>query len=289
MAKIGFHIPLMKSAYESVRYHFERGNGIREFQIFIKNPRQFKITQIKEDDAHLCRDFVKEHNIFLITHASYLLNTANPEKWEMKIANGINEIDLAEKIGAFGVVFHVGKHLKLPVSEGEDLMFQYIQHLIHHIMERGYETKFILETSAHCGTELCWRMEDLGRMFHRFSEEEKRHLRICIDTCHIFSASYRIHTKDGCEEYIHLVEKEIGWENVAVIHLNDSLSIGGCGCKADRHSNIMKGFIMDGMKTLLEHTINHEIPHILETPIPSEEKIFETHAEEIEEINKWFS
>jgi deoxyribonuclease-4 len=289
MAKIGFHIPLMKSAYESVRYHFERGNGIREFQIFIKNPRQFKITQIKDDDARLCRDYIRERGIFLITHASYLLNTANPEKWEMKIANGINEIDLAEKIGAYGVVFHVGKHLKLPVSEGEDLMFQYIQHMIRHIQEKGYETKFILETSAHCGTELCWRIEDLGRMFHRFDEMEKKHLKICIDTCHVFSAGYRIHNEEGCHTFIDLVEREIKWSNVGVIHLNDSLSIGGCGCKADRHANIMKGFIMDGMKTLLEHTINHEIPHILETPIPSEEKIFDTHFEEIEQIHGWFS
>ena len=173
MAKIGFHIPLMKSAYESVKYHFERGNGIHEFQIFIKNPRQFKITQIKDEDARLCREYVRENDIFLITHASYLLNMANPDKWDMKIANGINEIDLAEKIGAYGVVFHVGKHLKLSESEGEDLMFQYIQHMIRHITENNYTTKFILETSSGCGTELCWKICDLGRMFHRFDEMEK--------------------------------------------------------------------------------------------------------------------
>ena len=285
---IGFHIPLLKNSYESVRYFHENSGNLRQFQLFVKNPRQMGIKTLKDEESVKCRNYVRDNNISLFTHASYLLNMANPDKWEQKINCGKNEIDLAEQIGSFGVVFHVGKHLKLSVQEGEDLMYQYIHTLIQHILDNQYNTKFILETSAHCGTELCWRIEDLGRIFHRFTDLEKEKFGICIDTCHIFSAGYPIHTDNGCDSFIQLVQENIGWENVSIIHLNDSLSVGGCGCKADRHANIMKGFIGNGMRRLIEHTTNMGIPHVLETPVDGDDNIIGTHLGEIEEIQKWF-
>lgn len=283
---IGFHIPLLKNAFESIRFHHERTH-IREFQLFLKNPRQMKLVKCKEQESKLCKDYIQEHHIFVVTHASYLLNMANPDKWDEKIQSAKNEIDLAEHIGAKGSVFHLGKHLKLSVSQGEDYMYQFVKTIIDYIQDQNYQTKMILETSARCGTELCWNIQDFGRFFHRFTTEEKMRLGICIDTCHVFSAGYPIHTDAGCEDFIRLVDENIGWNHVTVIHLNDSLSLTGCGCKLDRHANIMGGFIRDGMKRLIRHTLDLQIPHILETPY-EEDKIFETHLKEIDEIEKWF-
>ncbi len=287
--RIGFHIPLMKSPFQSIKYHFEK-SGIREYQLFVKNPKGFGIKILDEEESRRCKDYIRDNGIFLVNHASYVLNMANRDKWEIKVNCGKNELDLAEQIGSSGVVFHVGKHLKLSVSDGEDLMYEYILEMIQHVQSRGYRVKFVLETSAHCGTELCWRIEDLGRMFNRFTPEQKENLAICVDTCHVFSSGYRLSSESGCVEFINLVETHIGWNNVAVIHLNDSAGLGGlngCGCKADRHANIMKGFIQDGMKTLIKHTTERGIPHILETPLESEDKIFETHMEEIDIVKNW--
>ncbi len=285
---IGFHIPVIQSSfYESVKYHHENSGGINQFQIFTKNPRQFKITKIKDEDALKCKEYIKENNIFLVTHASYLLNMSNPENWENKVANGKNELENAFKIGAVGVVFHVGKHLKLTKNEGENYMYNYIIEMINYIKENNLNIKYIIETSAACGTELCSDINELGLFYNRFSEEDKQnYLGICIDTCHVFSSGYAIHNKQGCENFIELINNQIGWDNVVCIHLNDSLSLKGCGCKLDRHANIMRGFIMDGMKTLIKYTVNRNIPHILETP-HEDGKIFKTHLEEIEHINKW--
>lgn len=284
---IGFHIPVVNSSfYQSIKTHFEGSGGISYFQLFTKNPRQFKLIKVKEDDAQKCKEYIKNNNIFLVTHASYLLNMSNPENWDDKIANGKNELENASQIGAIGVVFHVGKHLKLTKQQGEDYMFNYISQLIQFIKEKDLKIKYIIETSAACGTELCSDIRELGAFYRRFSEEDRQYLGICIDTCHIFSAGYAIHNKKGCEDFINLVEEEINWDNIVCIHLNDSLSLKGCGCKLDRHANIMKGFIMDGMKTLINYTQNRMIPHILETPY-DDGKIFETHLNEIEEIHKW--
>lgn len=284
---IGFHIPVIQSSfYESIKYHYEGSGNIYHFQLFTKNPRQFKITRIKDEDANKCKNYIKENNIFLVTHASYLLNMSNPENWENKVENGKNEIENAFKIGAVGVVFHVGKHLKLSKTEGENLMYNYIQEMINFMKEKNINIKYIIETSAACGTELCSDIRELGAFYRRFTDEEKQYVGICIDTCHIFSAGYPIHNQKGCESFIQLVEEELNWDNVVCMHLNDSLSLKGCGCKLDRHANIMKGFIMDGMKTLIKFAVNRMIPHILETPY-DDNKIFETHLDEIEQVHKW--
>jgi deoxyribonuclease-4 len=285
---IGFHIPQRKTFLESIQYYHEHSNGIKHFQIFTKSPMRSYIGKIDERDGNITREYIRENEIQLYTHASYMLNMSNPDKWEMKLNMGKNELDMAENIGALGTVFHVGKHLKLTKEEGENLMYEYIKYMMEYIRERGYRVKYIIETSARCGTELLWSMEDLGRFYRRFTEEEREYIKICIDTCHIFSAGYRIHTRDGCEEYIEKVREHIGWENVVLIHLNDSLSLSGCGCKLDRHANIMKGFIRNGMKRLIEYTIENGISHVLETP-DTKDNLIETHLEEIQHIYSWFS
>ena len=230
---IGFHIPVVNSSfYQSIKTHFEGSGGISYFQLFTKNPRQFKLIKVKEDDALKCKEYIKNNNIFLVTHASYLLNMSNPENWDDKINNGKNELENAAKIGGVGVVFHVGKHLKLSKQEGENLMFNYISQLIQFIKEKDLKIKYIIETSAACGTELCSDIRELGAFYRRFSEEDRRnYLGICIDTCHIFSSGYAINNQKGCEDFIQLVEEQINWDNVVCIHLNDSLSLKGCGRK----------------------------------------------------------
>ena len=85
---IGFHIPLLKNSYESVRYFHENSGNLRQFQLFVKNPRQMGIKTLKDEESVKCRNYVRDNNISLFTHASYLLNMANPDKWEQKINCG---------------------------------------------------------------------------------------------------------------------------------------------------------------------------------------------------------
>ena len=282
---IGYHLYNENGFYNTLRKnHIE--SGCKHFQIFAKNPRQTRIASIKDDDASKCKKYVEDNDIFLITHASYLLNMSNPDKWDIKINSGINEINLAIKLGAKGTVFHVGKHLKLSITEGENLMYNYFNTLIQYIIDNNLNFKIILETSAACGTELLSNIQNLGNFYNRFNTQQLQHFKICIDTCHVFSAGYTIHTKEGCLNFINEVAVYIGWPNVMVIHLNDSLSLKGCGCKLDRHANINQGFIRDGMRDLLLFTIDISIPHILETPI-EENRIVEIHRNEINIINQW--
>jgi endonuclease IV len=65
----------------------------------------------------------------LVSHASYLFNFGTLEKYEDKINSALNDLYYAEKIGAIGSVFHVGKHLKLTEEEGIENMYKYISNM----------------------------------------------------------------------------------------------------------------------------------------------------------------
>jgi endonuclease IV len=173
---IGFHIPQRKTFHETIQYYHENSHGIKHFQIFTKSPMRSYIGKINESDGRLTSDYIRENEITLYTHASYMINMSNPEKWEQKLNLGKNELDLAENIGAFGTVFHVGKHLKLSKEEGENLMYEYIKQMVEYIREKEYQVKYIIETSARCGTELLWNMDDFGRFYMRFTVDDRQHI-----------------------------------------------------------------------------------------------------------------
>jgi len=99
----------------------------------------------------------------------------------------------------------------------------------------------LLETSAGEGTDICTEIQDLGEFFYRFTPEERNHLGVCVDTCHVFSAGY-----DPLQYLIH-------WEThcpvrIGLIHFNDSKGIRGC-CR-DRHER--PGFGHIGLRRLCD-------------------------------------
>jgi deoxyribonuclease-4 len=286
--KIGYHIPVKKSLFKTSIELCHTTSGINCFQIFIRSPLRLQIVEINEKEAEKCAKYIKDNNIFLFSHASYLFNFATLDNYESKINSALNDLFYAEKIGAFGSVFHVGKHLKLTEEQGIDNMYRYISNIIHTLQEKESKSIFILETAAGCGTELLYNISDLGSFYNKFSEKEKQNLKICIDTCHVFSSGYSLINEKDAQRFIDLVQTSINWDNVCLIHLNDSKK--GCGCKVDRHENFCKGCItkddQSGMKLFVNFCSKKRIPLILETP-HDENNMFETYHKDLAIINNW--
>jgi deoxyribonuclease-4 len=279
---IGYHVNIIKKSFKKSieKAHIE--SNISAFQLFVRNPLQLKIVSYNEKEAEDCKKYVMENNFFLVSHATYLLNSATEEKFDEKIASALNDLIYAEKIGAIGSVFHVGKHLKQTKEEGINQMFKFISTVIEKLQEMNSKSIYILETAAACGTELLYDIEELGDFYHRFNEEQKRNLRICIDTCHVFSAGYSLKSESESMQFIELVEHKIGWSNVVLIHLNDSKK--DCGCHVDRHANLCQGCIskddQSGLAYFVKYCYHKGIPLILETPN-------DIYNEELEIIKKW--
>lgn len=89
---------------------------------------------------------------------------------------------------------------------------------------------------------------------------------MCIDTCHAFAAGYDLRTEKNVADTFDKFHKVIGFENLKILHLNDSK--GEIGCNIDRHEHIGLGHIGEKGLARVVHTINaKKIPIILETPI----------------------
>lgn len=287
---IGYHVNIVKKSYKKSIELAHVNSNISAFQLFVKNPRSMKIVDYKEDEATLCKKYVIENNFFLVSHATYLLNSATKDDFDKKVECALNDLIYAEKIGGVGSVFHVGKHLKKTPEEGIENMFIFISTVIEKLQELNSSSIYILETCAKCGTELLSDLEDFGKFYHRFTHDQKKNLKICIDTCHVFSAGYSLKSESDAITFIDIVETHIGWTNVLMIHLNDSKK--DCGCGVDRHENLCKGCIGkdddSGFKYFVNHCYDKNIPLILETP-HDDTNIYEIYNDEIRKIKAWLT
>jgi deoxyribonuclease-4 len=285
---IGYHVPIIKKSFKKSIEEPHKKSNITSFQLFARNPRQLKVVEYKEKEALECKNYIEENNLFLVSHATYLLNSGTRDNWEQKKESALNDLIYAEKIGAKGSVFHVGKHLKQSINEGIEIMFEFISEVIEELQKNNSKSIYILETCAACGTELLSNLKDFGDFYHRFNDKQKENIKICIDTCHVFSAGYSLKSEEDSISFIEIVEEYIGWNNVMVIHLNDSKK--DCGCHVDRHENLCVGCIgkndESGLKYFVRYCYERKIPLILETPY-EENKMYETYEKDLEKIRKW--
>ena len=138
----------------------------------------------------------------------------------------------------------------------------------------------ILETGAGCGTEICTKLEKLGEIRDRVKSKYRHRVKFCVDTCHIFAAGYPIDDINYIDDIEAIIDIALGWENVAVIHLNDSKK--ECESCKDCHADIGKGFIgTDPLVKFVKMCAEKDIPIVLETPCDEYNGKRFTHKDQI--------
>lgn len=235
----------------------------------IKLQKAYKINYLqiyshKYSDVNVS-DLLKKYNIGVFIHSSYINNfaldwtTSSPS-----INNIIHDIYYANKIGAIGVILHLGKRLNLSYKNAMENIISSIAYI--HYKTSLLNVEIILETSAGQGSEMCYNLYDLSTLYNKIKKsiDVPERIKICIDTCHVFVAGYDITSKKKIVHFIKIFDKLIGINNVSVVHLNDSKNI--CGSHIDRHENIGKGYIgKKNLKIFFKFFKNRKIPCILET------------------------
>ena len=92
----------------------------------------------------------------------------------------------------------------------------------------------------------------------------------CLDTCHLFAAGYDIASTAGLEETWQHAGMLLGWENIPVMHANDSKA--PFGSHRDRHEEIGKGCIgEEPFHRMLTDPRMEGKAFVLETPVENEE------------------
>ena len=260
----GYHIRKDKTFYNSIKKEYENNMHFgplkpNSYQIFLKTPQRKALSKIKDDDKKKSKKYILKHNINLFIHGGYLFNIGDTPT-EYSIDTAVDDIVNGGEIGAQGAIFHVGKHCnRCTPDECRANMIEFINTVISKSLSSP--AKFILETGANCGTEVCRKLEDLKFIYDHVEHKEK--FGFCIDTCHIFAAGFDIRTEPL--EYINHFDRLIGTDKVKLIHLNDSK--GALGSHLDRHQTLTMGEIGKfGLREFVKYFGEKRIPLVLETP-----------------------
>ena len=239
------------------------GNAI---QIFLRSPMRKCTLKVLPEDQQNCKTFLSQNNCKMVIHSSYLYNFCKTDTpWAA--TELIEELQMAQTIGAIGCIIHMGKTTTLPYDQAVTNFIQNINNICQHIPTG---VKLILENSAHQGTEIGYTLEQIAHIHQNISAENLPKIGYCLDTCHAFAAGYNLKTES--RQFLEKFDELIGKEFIECIHLNDSKK--DCGCKVDRHENIDIGCIgIDGLKQFIGvlKEWNFQGPIILETPDESVE------------------
>ena len=116
-----------------------------------------------------------------------------------------------------------------------------------------------------------------------FTCDERKRIKFCIDTCHVFSAGYDIGFYEFVDVFDSLIQTNLGWENVVCIHLNNSKCT--LGSKKDRHADLTKGVINEkGLIKFIKICNSKGIPIIMETPCEEMSK-----SDQVKLLKTWLS
>jgi len=258
--KIGAHV----STAGGLTTAFERARNIGAecMQIFESAPQQWGTSRIDDAQAQAFRDGMAESGIGpVFIHGKYLMNlaSADPKIFKTSASTLRSTLVIAERIGARGVIFHTGSHKGLGL---EAVFEQVCEAAVSILAETSDDAWLIFENSAGQGGTIGSNFADLGQILKRIDNPRAK---ICIDTCHAFAAGYDLSSADGVAAAMDELEREIGAENVAAVHLNDSKTPLGAG--RDLHENIGEGHIgRAGFEAILAHPAFADVPMLLEVP-----------------------
>ncbi len=264
---IGAHLSIAGGFWQAlVRAH---SIGATCVQIFTKSNRQWAAKKIDDDDIKKFLSYQKELDIkMVVAHASYLINLGSEKKemQEKSIKAVADELQRCEKLGIPYLVLHPGS------NPSQDISQTCLQ--IGHNLNKAFaisntkHTMILLETMAGQGSTIGKTFENLAKIIK--GVKNKKHVGICIDTCHLFAAGYNFDDEKSYKQLWKKFDTIIGLSKIKVIHMNDSKK--ELGSHVDRHEHIGKGKIKTtAFKLIMNDKKFAKVAKIIETPKSTED------------------
>ena len=237
--------------------------GANAFALFTKNQRQWVSKPLTEENIRLFKENCTKYNFqtdYILPHDSYLINLGHPEEegLEKSRAAFLDEMQRCEQLGLKLLNFHPGSHLnKISIEDCLAL----IAESINLTLEKTKGVTAVIENTAGQGSNLGSEFWQLRYIIDRVNDKSR--VGICLDTCHTYTAGYDI--VNDYDKVFDEFEKEVGFEYLRGMHLNDSKK--ELGSQVDRHDNIGQGLIGSAFfERLMKDSRFDNMPLILETP-----------------------
>jgi deoxyribonuclease-4 len=265
---IGPHVPVkdgLKAALERTRRV-----GATAIQVWTDNPTSWRRRGEPPHDIDAFRSGLAELGVGpLAIHAPYLVNLATPDAVVRgrSIETLAGELRMGVQYGARLVNTHIGSHRGAGVAAGIELTGEALARVLDDVPPGPEVPRLVLEVSAGQGDSLGTTMREIGGILDAAgrSGADPARLGVCLDTAHLWGAGHALDAPDGIDALLEELEREVGAERLAMLHLNDSRMERGA--RADRHEHIGAGRIGPGpFRALLTHPRLVGVPGYLETP-----------------------
>lgn len=258
---IGAHVSTGGGLFSAIDRAEEIGANI--IQIFGSSPRTWRAKMPSESDVLKFKERIEGSSIKKVyLHATYLVNlgSASDDIYTYSRQSLIDHLTIGEMIGAEGLIFHIGSSKGISKVEA----IQKEVDAVHYILDRvPGKISLCMENTAGGGEKIGETFEEMADLFNRAKSER---VQLCFDTAHAFEAGwFSEYTPTTVKQFFKMWDKEIGLENLSVLHVNDSKTAHSS--HHDRHENIGTGEIgIKGFQALRNEQMLSGIPWILEVP-----------------------
>ena len=232
-------------------------------QMFNKGNNQWKAKKLEKEEIDKFFKAIEDTGVTVSTsHTSYLINVASPDKKlaAVSLKSLKEEMERCNLLKIPNLVMHPGSHVGTGEAEGIKRISDNLNKLFD-----GLENNtvcLLLETTAGQGSHLGYTFEQIAQMIDGI--EDKAHIGVCLDTCHIFAAGYAISDPKDYKATMKKFDEVIGLDKLKIIHMNDSMK--EFGSKKDRHEHIGKGHIgIEAFRNIVNDKRLAKVPMILET------------------------
>ncbi len=281
MAILGAHMSvaggLHKAITAAVRLRMDT------VQIFTSSPSQWSAKPLDDTAIKAWHETWKPAGLqHPIAHASYLINlAATDELFKKSVDALVDQWQRCEALHLAGLVVHPGAFTNTTEADGIAKVADGVVEAIERVKPK--HCRLLLENTAGQGTCLGHKVEQLSQMIKlviKQNKPAKKHLGVCIDTCHAFAAGYSIHEAAGLTSFCQQLSDLLPQDAVRALHLNDSKK--PLGSRVDRHEHIGHGAIgSEPFQRILNDSPLAAIPGYLET----EKGIDQATGQDWDEIN----
>lgn len=282
MLLLGSHVGFKKDSQLLGSLEEAFSYGANTFMFYTGAPQNTNRYPIMDGFTLEAMNLMKEKGLDyskVVVHAPYIVNLANdkdPDKFMFSVRFLQEELERCELLGIRYLVLHPGSHVGL----GVDTAISNIAKGLNMILGT-HPVTILLETMAGKGTEVGSSLEEIKRIIDLV--DDKEHIGVCLDTCHLNDAGYDMSKFDS---FLEQFDSLIGISKIGCVHVNDSKN--DLGAHKDRHENFGFGTIgFDNLISIIYNERLENVPKILETPYVDRE--FAPYKYEIEMIkNKKF-
>lgn len=261
---IGAHMSIAGGYHKALERVAALGGNC--LQLFSTSPRGWNKTELTPEAKKLFLETKKALSIDpVFFHASYLINLADDGRVGIQSKESlVHELTIASQLGVVGSIVHTGSFKgdsSVIWDVSQDKKYSTLIHNINEVLTRTpADTYLIIENAGNHKIG-----QNLGEIASILNDVDNERMKVCLDTCHLYSAGYDLSNQDKFDAFMTEFDKKIGLNRLVVIHANDSRDPFDSG--RDRHENIGVGTLgLSPFQILLHDKRTRHLPFIIEVP-----------------------